>query len=139
VERYRDDTHLSGSFGIRNKETPGVLFALLPHHRAMQYVPPAFGALAVFLLKFLLLLLFIHVLVTNDAESFDTAGMGIFAFNTHSTLWPSDAVLIILSGTTSSSLMVHKVCFHFGCAESEMTLPQDIPAILKFCTSLKMN
>lgn len=113
------DTHLSGSFGILNKEIPGLFFALLPHHRAMQYVPPAFdslqicficeGLLTVFLLKLLFLLLFIHVLVTNDL-----VGIEISAFNEHSTFRPSGAILIILSGITSSFLTVHEVCFHFG-------------------------
>jgi hypothetical protein len=131
------DTHLSRSFGILNKEIPGVFFALLPHHRAMQYVPPAFDllqirltgehVLTVFILKLLLLLLFIHVLVTNDV-----VGIEMSAFNKHSTFQQSGAILMISSGITSSLLMVHKVCFYFGCAESELALPQDIPAILSF-------
>ena len=131
------DTHLSGSFGILNKEIPGVFLALLSHHRAMQYVPPAFdllqlrftgeGVLTVFLLRFLLLLLFIQVLVINDL-----VGMEISALNKHSTFRPSHAVLMTLSGRTSPPLMVPDTCFHFGCVESELPLLQDIPAILSF-------
>jgi hypothetical protein len=103
----------------------------------MQYVPPAFdllqlrftgeGVLTVFLLRFLLLLLFIQVLVINDL-----VGMEISALNKHSTFRPSHAVLMTLSGRTSPPLMVPDICFHFGCVESELPLLQDIPAILSF-------
>ena len=101
----------------------------------MQYVPPAVellqmrfeGVLTVFILIFLLLLLFIQVLVTNDL-----AGMGISVLNKRSPFRASDAVLMTLSGRTSPPLMVPEICFHFGCAESELPLLQVIPAIISF-------
>jgi hypothetical protein len=141
VKSERTGTDLSGSFGILNKEIPGLFFALLPHHRAMQYVPPAFDllqicfigeALTVFLLKPLLLLLLKHVFVTNEVDSFDLRWMTISVFDKHSTFWQLDAVFTTLSGTINSSFMLQAVFFPSGNADSEQEFPQDISAILSF-------